>query len=304
MVSYPETSIATFPLMLKLFCFTTLSNLKIFNFHLFNFSVLHHKPQKMSHTPNNPDPPELNDGLLKLLKPEDLLLSSVPWEDSKRDRPVDILLLTAKECEFLSCVSHLNPGFYKSWLNGLGYVYFGRIGGENESLKIAVVECKVGSVEPQASLVVVTSGVEALRPKAVINVGYCGRLDNKVGLGDVIISSKLKTYSTGKQSKGVFEDRNISVTLSPAFAQLVQTANYGWQRPLKDPGKLNVKVFKDGVLLSGPLVVDDEELRTELLKRGSDAIAVEMEGQGGSFVIFCYCSSYGLLSITTRALSA
>ena len=282
MVSYPETSIATFPLKLKLFCFTTISNLKIFNFNLFNFSVLHHKPQKMSRTPDN-DPPELNDDLLKLLKPEDLPPTSVPWEDSKRDLPVDILLLTAKECEFLSCVSHLNRGFYKSWLNGLGYVYFGRIGGENESLKIAVVECKVGSVEPQASLVVVTSGVEALRPKAVINVGYCGRLNNKVGLGDVIISSKLRAYSTGKKSRGVFEDRNISVPLSSAFAQLVQTANYGWQKPLKDRGKLKVKVFTDGVVFSGPLVADDEELRKQLLERGSDAIAVEMEGQGESF---------------------
>ena len=244
--------------------------------------MLHHKPQKMSRTPDN-DPPELNDDLLKLLKPEDLPPTSFPWEDSKRDRPVDILLLTAKECEFLSCVSHLNRGFYKSWLNGLGFVYFGRIDGENESLKIAVVQCKVGAVGPQAALVVVPSAVDALRPKAVINVGYCGRLNNKVGLGDVIISSKLRTYSTGKKSRGVFEDRNISVPLSPAFAQLVLTANHGWQEPLKDRGKLKVKVFTDGVVFSGPLVVDDEELRKELLERGSDAIAVEMEGQGESF---------------------
>ena len=34
-------------------------------------------------------------------------------------------------------------------------------------------------------------------------------------------------------------------------------------------------------MLSGPMVVNDEQLRTELVKQGSDAIAVEMEGQGG-----------------------
>lgn len=235
----------------------------------------------MSHTPDNPDPPELNDDLLKLLKPEDLPSLSVPWEDSKRDRPVDILLLTAKECEFLSCVSHLNPGFYKSWLEGLGHVYFGRTGREDESLKIAVVECYVGSVEPQASLVVAKNAVEALRPKAVLNVGYCGGLNNKVSLGNVIISSKLRTYSTVKKSKGGTEDRNIGVPLSADFARVVKTANYGWKPPLSDPEQLKVEVFKDGVMLSGPMVVNDEQLRTELVKQGSDAIAVEMEGQGG-----------------------
>ena len=239
----------------------------------------------MSHTPDN-DPPELNDDLLKLLKPEDLPPCSVPWENSKRDRPVDILLMTAKECEFLSCVSHLNPGFYKSWLEGLGFVFFGRIGSEDESLKIAVVECYVGSVEPQASLVVAKNAAEALRPKAVLSVGYCGGLKNKVGLGNVIISSKLRTYSTVKKSKGGTEDRNIAVPLSADFARRVKTANYGWKPPLQDPGQLNVKVFKDGVILSGPMVVNDEELLTELVKQGSDAIAVEMEGQGGCFVIF------------------
>ena len=59
----------------------------------------------------------------KLLEKRDLPKKRKPWEEVKL--PVDALLLTVKDCEFLSCVSYLNSGFFRSNHITLGDVYFG-----------------------------------------------------------------------------------------------------------------------------------------------------------------------------------
>ena len=81
------------------------------------------------------DPPEVN---MTLLKTKDLKGKSICWENI--ELPIDFLLLTVKECEFLSSLSFLNRGFTKSYHKRVGYVYFGYIGeDEATKLKIAVI---------------------------------------------------------------------------------------------------------------------------------------------------------------------
>ena len=49
---------------------------------------------------------------------------------------------------------------------------------------------------------------------------------------------------------------------------------------MKYPKDLEVKVYKDGLLLNGPEVVSSDERRMQLTKRYRQAIVVEMEDDG------------------------
>ena len=226
------------------------------------------------------NPPEVDDTKLpvgKLLETSDLPgpKDSIPWH--KVELPVDALLLTVKDCEFLSCVSSLNPGFYKSSHKDLGYVYFGKINCAegNTPLKIAITMCEM---VPNGSTLAVKNTVTILKPKAVFCVGCCGGLSNKVKLGDVVISSKLRTYSAIRVTASGIENRGVGVPLNGHLAKLILNADAGWKPPLKD--EVKVKVIKNGVFLSGPEVVDKKERRAELIERFPDATAIEMEGEG------------------------
>ena len=110
------------------------------------------------------NPPEVD---VVFLKPRELPRDSVPWQVDLR---IDILLLTAKECEFLSCIRYLNPSYYKSYEVDLGYVYLGEMGNGDPKLKVAVMQCNMGSVEADGATIVASKAVRALHPKAVIGV--------------------------------------------------------------------------------------------------------------------------------------
>ena len=228
------------------------------------------------------DPPEHK---VTLLKTEKIPNRIVHWRNVPL--PIDILLLTVKECEFLGCLSHLNPDFSKSYFKSLGDVYFGDMGEDEMKLKIAVIQCNMGAAVPKGSVVVVPNAVKFLGPKAVFCVGFCGGLNhNKVKLGDVVVSARLITYASIKITENGIRQRGVNVPLKTRLANLIRSAGYGWEAPLKDPGKLEVKVHRDGVFLSGPEVVDNNERREELLRQFHEAIAIEMEGEGKALLIF------------------
>ena len=228
---------------------------------------------------SNRDPPAIDVKNLpakRLLKSRDLPSKSIPWE--KVELPVDALLVTVRECELLSCVSFLNPGFYKSYHINLGYVYFGKIGEEGNAMKIALTTCEMVA---SGSTLTVKNTVEKVKPKAVFFVGCCSSLNaNKVQLGDVVISSKLMTYADTKITQNEIRYRGIDVPLSRHLATLILYADEGWRPPSKNDVDLDVNVIKNGVILSGPEVVDNEVRRRELTKQFPDATAIEMEGVG------------------------
>ena len=231
----------------------------------------------------NNDPPKAS---VTLLKEEDLPGVSEPWENV--ELPTDFLLLTAKDWEKMSCLTYLRKSsLCKSYHPDLGYVYFGDIRSKNkaiEPLKIAVIKCSAGSCGPGGAIVAVKNAVAVLKPKAVFCVGCCGALnDEKVKLGDVVVSAKLRTYAPIEITENGIRERGIGVPLEKHLNDLIKHVNDGWKAPLKDPGQLEVKVHKEGVILSGPEVVDNKKQRAELVERFPDAIAIEMEGEGKSF---------------------
>ena len=69
------------------------------------------------------DPPEV---IINQLKNRDLRKRATHLDVSRL--PVDVLLLTVEDCEFLSCLSFLNPGFCSNFHRDLAYVYLGDMG--------------------------------------------------------------------------------------------------------------------------------------------------------------------------------
>ena len=221
------------------------------------------------------DPPKISISLPGI---SELTQNSKRWRDVQL--PIDILLLTVKDCEFLSCYYYINDPF-RSYFKGLGHVYFGSIGEDQDvKLKVALMKCSEGSKVPGGALTVVKNAVTQLRPKAVFSVGHCGGMNQEsTKLGDVVVSEKLTTYSYQKVTEDGKKFRGLITPVSRDIAELIKCAGYGWNPPLKNPNERKVEVHC-GEVLSGSELVQAEWRRDELVKSFPEAIAIETEGEG------------------------
>ena len=218
----------------------------------------------------NHAPPPLS---IEVPKMSDLPNKSKPWSDVHL--PVDILLLTVEDCEFLACYAFLKNSI-KSYHQTLGYVYFGTMGESGEeALKVALMRCYEGCSAPGGSLVTAKNAVRELRPKAAFLVGFCMGLNTQATkLGDVVLSSKLSTEQFTAPVR-----RNIG--------KLNLFSIEGWNPPLKDPvGEETVQVHRDSDIFSGSQFITKQRRISQ-----SRVIAVEREGEGKIIYIFNYCNN-------------
>ena len=242
---------------------------------MFSFSLLFacsplgaKRKRKKSYSLQSEDsPPELS---IKLPKTSELPNTSEEWSDAQL--PIDVLLLTVENCEFLSSFHYLDKPF-RSWHKEIGYVYFGLTGsGDQEKLTIALIKCSKGSAEPCGSLTAVKNAVKVLRPKAVFLVGTCSGLSpDKAKLGDVIVSSKLTTLS------------GIKTPVNRNIGQLIRHIDDGWVAPLENPDEREVRVHRDGDILSQRLAPRSGWRHKDVVQQYPEAIAIESEGEGECF---------------------
>ena len=215
--------------------------------------------------PARDDVPTLS---IKLPEKSDLPKTLKPWNDVQL--PVDILLITVEDCEFLACYAYLRKSF-RSYHKNLGYVYFGIMGESGDvPLRVALMTCSEGSSAPGGSLVTVKNAVVELRPKAVFSVGCLEGLNpevTKLQLGDVVVSSKLLT------------DR-FKTPVGRHILQLVKHANDGWIPPLRSPEDRKVKVCCDGEILTG---TDPISAKRQCMSDSIKAVAFEKGGGGKIF---------------------
>ena len=214
----------------------------------------------------NHAPPPLS---IEVPKMNDLPNKSNPWSDVQL--PVDILLLTVEDCEFLACYAFLKNSI-KSYHQTLGFVYFGTMGESGEEApKVALMRCYKGSW-PGGFQNVIKNAVMELRPKAAFSVGSCQGIDPEhTKLGDVVVSSKLSTEQFTTPVR-----RNIG--------NLNLFSTEGWNPPLKDPvGEETVQVHRDSDIFSGSqLFITKQRRMTQ-----SRVIAVEREGEG-KIILYAY----------------
>lgn len=203
--------------------------------------------------------------------------------------PVDVLLLTVKDCEFLACYMQLSNPF-RCWFDKLGYVYFEDVDeSQEEKVKVALMRCSEGSSVPGSSLITVKNAVTELRPKAVISVGTCSGLNpEETKLGDVVVSAKLTTYASKVVTGNQEYSNAIRSYVSRRFLNITKHSAEGWEAPLKNPEAREVNVHCDGEFLSGPELIRSEQRRKELAESHPQATAIEMEGEG-ELIRFCLC---------------
>ena len=208
------------------------------------------------------NPPPLSFAPLKL---SDLPKKRKHW--SGDHLPVDILLLTVEDCEFLACYCYLRDSF-KSYEKSIGDVYFGKMGEEgDESLRVALVRCLKGSSDPGGSQTSAKNAITLLRPKATFLVGFCySPSPEKAQLGDVVISSMLTT------------DCHQS-PVGRYVGNLVRSAADGWEAPLENPEAGGVKVHCGGEILSCSDLTGAEQQ----CQLHPGAIAVELAGKGKNY---------------------
>ena len=221
------------------------------------------------------DPPKINFSLPEI---SELTQDFKDWKDVQL--PIDILLLTVKDCEFLSCYYYINDPF-KSYFKGLGHVYFGSLSEDQDvKLNIALMQYSKGSKAPGGALSVVKNAVTQLRPKAVFSVGQCSGMNQETTkLGDVVVSEKLTTYSYQKVTKDGKKFCGFTTPVSRDIAELIKCAGHGWNPPLENPKERKVEVRR-GEVLSGTEIVQAEWRQEELMKSFRGAIAIETEGEG------------------------
>ena len=233
------------------------------------------------------EPPELNKVLPSLA---DVKAITKPSKDA--DLPVDILLLTVTNSEFLACYSELKKP-YRCWFDDLGYVYFSDVSESQEELKVALLRCYRNGIGPGGALVSVKNAASVLRPKAVISVGTCSGLNPaKSKLGDVVVSAKLATYASKVVSSNQEQSTGMRSYVSKHFLNVIKNCADGWQAPLKDLAEAQqVQVYTDAEFLSGPEQVRADWRRDQLAETNPQAMAIENEGEGEK--TFQYAASLG-----------
>ncbi|XP_068734156.1 uncharacterized protein [Montipora capricornis] len=209
------------------------------------------------------DPPELN---VNLPSVKDVYATVKLAKDAPL--PVDVLLLTVKDWDFLACYRQLiNP--VKCWFKDIGFVYFENVHNV-EKVSVSLIQCLKGSCTPGGSLTIITNAVPVLRPKAVISVGTCCSLNsNKAKRGDVVVSARVNALSTGMRHY-----------TSRRFLKVIKHAYFGYKAPLQDPEARKLKVHCDVEFLNCGQLVCSETRRKELAQHYPHAIAMEKEGDG------------------------
>lgn len=202
-------------------------------------------------------PPELSFDIPEISQ---LSFLSTNWENV--ELPVDILLFTVRKDEFLSCFGFLKNPIMRSSRGCLGIVYFSSMEDERgNKIKIALMRCSKGCYGPGGALSAAKDAIFFLRPKVLFSVGACNGVNrSKVKLGDVVVSSKLKTLEYL-----ISPMRNIN--------NLISNIGDGWKAPLQNANGYKPEIH------SG-LFLCVSEANNDIISGCTEAIAVEKEGGG------------------------
>ena len=106
--------------------------------------------------------------------------------------------------------------------------------------------------------------------KCIFSVGVCGGIQEKVKLGDVVVSSAIYGYADLKKMPWVWINRSVG-KLSK------QSGVYNQLSHAKIIYPPNISV-KRGPVLSGPWLIADTGVQADLLNLAPEAVAFEMEG--------------------------
>ncbi|MCA9806181.1 MAG: hypothetical protein KC777_29640 [Cyanobacteria bacterium HKST-UBA02] len=188
---------------------------------------------------------------------------------------VDCVILTALPVELSAVLAHLTDLIEYEHSKGTIYQI-----GKFEELTIAT--CIVGSGNDSASHET-ERAIESFKPAFVFFVGVAGGIKD-VNLGDVVASTKVYGYESGKVTDSEFKARP---DVAQSAYKLVQRAyavkvSNDWLKRLPETASQPAPVLFVGPIAAGEKVIASQRsaLSGFLKDSYNDALAVEMEGRG------------------------
>lgn len=188
-----------------------------------------------------------------------------------------ILLMTATDLETEALHKYIKPLFNFSGIiktpNNKQTYYLGKFG----HYKVAHVQCGMGSIARDASLLTANSAIDLINPKFLLMVGIAfGIDDTKQKIGDVLVSEAILPYNSKRVGKEKTIQRggatNASLIILNRFKNLRT-----WEYFVNERDKSEL-IF--GSILSGEELIDNKEHRDELVEAYQNAKGGEMEGAG------------------------
>ncbi|MDR2669214.1 MAG: hypothetical protein LBC14_04595 [Desulfovibrio sp.] len=150
---------------------------------------------------------------------------------------------------------------------------------------IIIVRSEIGALGPWSSTLELYDAIYKFSPEYVIMAGIAfGLKDDKQSIGDILISTEIIDYETGKLSMGNFEQRGSTYV---ATRELILKA-----QQIKAKSHI-------GQIVSGSKIVDDVNFRENLIYRYPYAIGGEMEGRG----LAASCIRHNISWILVKAVS-
>ncbi len=216
-------------------------------------------------------------------------LADQPWySDLPDDEPksstegtrqsIDVVLLTAVGRELDAVLRLLKPlvGENRIWRvirDGQTY-YLGLFGAQNA----AVTMCRMGDTGPGGATLTTARAIMGWNPKVVIMVGIAfGKDSKKQKMGDVLISAQVAYYGIqAVRPDGTLEHRG---DITPCGRALIDRFRNARRWKFSRPDGKACSVI-DGQILSGPILLNNAELKAKLFASFPYAIGGEMEAVG------------------------
>ena len=117
---------------------------------------------------------------------------------------------------------------------------------------------------------------------AIIGVDVACGVEDEVEMCDVLVSSRIAAYNSARAEKGHYTQRGDTVSASSYLRNLF-SQNFKWpgqsiKNRLKS-GNMRIPKVKTGVILSGCYLIDDPDLKKQLIEDfATEAKGIEMEG--------------------------
>lgn len=195
-----------------------------------------------------------------------------------------ILIVTATDLETTFFHDKITPNagydnIIRMYEGNLTY-YFGIFG----CYKIAHVQCAMGSISRDSSIMTVSTALQKLKSKVVIMIGIAFGVDEtKQKIGDVLIAESVIPYNSKRVGRGQTIQRGIEAQSSQILLNRFKNIRT-WEHIIN--GNSNAKLIFTRVL-SGEELVDNIKYRKKLTSTFPDSKGGEMEGAG----VYSACGS-------------
>ncbi len=201
-----------------------------------------------------------------------------PWE--RISHLIDgnfILLMTATDLETEALHKFIKPinsytSIVKTFQGSQTY-YLGKFG----NYKIAHVQCGMGSMSREGSILTANDAIKILNPKFILMMGIAFGIDEtKQKIGDVLVSEAIIPYNSKRVGKKETITRAVASAASKTIVNRFKNLRT-WEHFLDEVNKSELIC---GHLLSGEELIDNKVYRDKLHKKFPTAKGGEMEGAG------------------------